>query len=331
MKVLEGIESKLFVAIDIETVRFTNTFDELDPAFQSAWSYKNKQDGVVPTHEELSDLWIRQASLYAEFSKVCAVSIAFLDSSGDKLVCVNIGGADEPTVLVELADWLARISKGNPSNRLIGHASNYFDYPFLCKRYIINGMDIPKILDDSDKKPWEKLNQDTNTLWKCGGTGPGSSLQALCTVLNIPVSKVDMVGDEVGQEYFKGNIEGIKTYCGYDAIATFNVLRRYKKESIFQFDDVVYVGATEDGSIADTPVLNRLYMTKEFSDDIKEELKDAILSKKVLKKEWPMLEKIVADLYVETAMFKADTLEVQERKRAEIQLFFEELQKEYKK
>lgn len=37
-----------------------------------------------------------------------------------------------------------------------------------------------------------------------GGTGSGSSLQALCTVLGIPVSKVDLVGDEVGAVYFEG-------------------------------------------------------------------------------------------------------------------------------
>jgi hypothetical protein len=41
-------------------------------------------------------------------------------------------------------------------------------------------------------------NMDTNELWKSFGTGPGSSLQALCNVLGIPVSKVDLVGDEVG-------------------------------------------------------------------------------------------------------------------------------------
>ena len=82
---------------------------------------------------------------------------------------------------------------------------------------------------------------DTNDLWKSFGTGPGSSLQALCTVLNIPISKVDLVGDEVGAAYFKGELTRIADYCSLDTIATFNVFRFFKKESIFSFEEVVYV------------------------------------------------------------------------------------------
>ena len=84
-------------------------------------------------------------------------------------------------------------------------------------------------------------NLDTNELWKSFGTGPGSSLQAVCTVLNVPVSKVDLVGDEVGEAYFKGELERIAKYCSLDTIATFNVFRVFKKETIFPFEQVVYV------------------------------------------------------------------------------------------
>lgn len=34
------------------------------------------------------------------------------------------------------------------------------------------------------------------------GTGAGSSFEALCNVLQIPVSKVDLVGDEVGKSFY---------------------------------------------------------------------------------------------------------------------------------
>jgi len=329
MKVLENIDSKLFVAIDIETVRLAHNYDDLPEIYQSAWEYKNKNDGDIPDHDRLCDIWARQASLYAEFSKVCAVSIAFLDKAGEKLMCKNFAGTDEATILIELGEWLDRISKGAPGYRLVGHASKYFDYPFLGKRYMINGMKIPKMLDDSDKKPWECLNQDTNTLWKLGGTGPGSSLQALCTVFNIPVSKVDMVGDQVGLEYEKGNIEGIARYCAYDTIATFNVIRRFKFEPIFQFEDVVYLDDVNTAPVSDIPVMEALFRTKEFTDDIKAGIREKILSKKVLQKEWPMLELLVRDCYIENAMFKADTKPVQESKTKEVAEFFTQLKKEY--
>ena len=179
MKVLKPIDSRFFVAIDIETVRLAERFEELSEAYQDAWAYKNKQNGEIPTQEELDDLWTRTSSLYPEFSKICAISMAFLDESGTVLCCKGLASENEEALLTDAYHFLNRISMGNPKYRLIGHAANYFDYPFMCKRYVINRMEIPKILDDTDKKPWEKLNQCSNTLWKMGCTGPGSSLQAL--------------------------------------------------------------------------------------------------------------------------------------------------------
>lgn len=331
MKVLKPIDSKYFVSIDIETVRISDNFDDLPELFQDAWAHKNKQNGEIPTNEELADLWKKTSSLYAEFSKICAISFAFLNDTGEILFCKGIASEDEKEVLTEAYHFLNRISMGSPKYRLIGHATNYFDYPFMCKRYVINGIEIPKILDDTDKKPWEKLNQCTNTLWKMGCTGPGSSLQALCVALDIPISKVDMVGDEVGREFFKGNILGIKDYCNKDVIATFNVLRRFKYESIFTFEDVVYIdeAKTEEVSTVQTPPLEELFTTKEFTDDVKLKIKESILSKKVTKKEWEMLELLVRDCYLQNEMFKADSKPIQDRKSEEVSKFFNQLKEEY--
>lgn len=277
MKEIKNIDTRYLVSIDIETVRLEDKFSELPELYQNAWEYKNKQAGEVPDQEQLEDLWIRQGSLYAEFSKVCAVSMAFLDSKGEILFCKGLADEDEHKLLSDLTLFLNRISMGNVLYRLVGHASFYFDFPFLSKRYIINGMSIPKILDETDKKPWEKMNLDTNVIWKCGGTGPGSSLQALCVTLDVPISKVDMVGDEVGREYFKGNLVGIRDYCNKDAVATFNVMRRFKGESIFQYEDVVYLdGEDNDENAEPVPALIRLLRSGEFTDDIKDEIRKKV-------------------------------------------------------
>ena len=90
MKVLSKIDSQYFVAIDIETVRIEEAFENLSEKYQEAWEYKHKQDGVVPDVEELSSLWTKTSSLYAEFSKVCVVSLAFLDKTGKSLMCKRI-------------------------------------------------------------------------------------------------------------------------------------------------------------------------------------------------------------------------------------------------
>lgn len=239
MKIVKPILSEDVLTIDIETVRYKEKFSELSENWKSAWSYKNKQDGETLSDEELSSKWEKTASLYAEFSKVCAISLVYLKDG--VLKCKTYSGTDEKKILTDFAKDLKAFYASNKNYRILGHAAKYFDIPFLCKRYMAQRMDIPSELDESIAKPWEMKNIDTNEMWKSFGTGPGSSLQALCTLLGVPISKVDLVGDEVGKAYFNNEFDRISKYCSLDAIATFNVFRRFKGEVIFSFDDVKYI------------------------------------------------------------------------------------------
>lgn len=338
MKLLRDIPTRHFVAIDIETVRIVEKYEDLSDEWKSAWEYKNKQSGEVPFFEELADSWEKTASLYAEFSKVCAVSVTFLSKNEDKLLCKEFFGTDEQVLLSQLGDFLNQISGSSKDFRLVGHAAKYFDYPFLCKRYIINSLTIPTLLDTAHLKPWESRNLCTNAdIWKMGGTGAGSSLQALCTSLGIPISKVDLVGDEVGNAYYRGEVERIAHYCSLDTIATFNVIRRIKGERIFQFDEVSYLDRKEksniakpvDGEKVDTrepedvlfeklPVLHKIMNATEILPETRQELETLLKKKKLTKKDRVIVEDILVNLYVNSEMFKSDKPEVKEAKKAEI-------------
>jgi hypothetical protein len=289
MKVLQNIKTDLIVAIDIETVRLADKFEELDEGTQSAWEYKNKFEGEIPDYDKLCELWEKNSALYAEFSKICAVSISFLHEG--LLYCREFFGKDEKAILEQLAISLNNMQVKNTAYRLVGHASKYFDYPSLCKRYIINELDIPNVLDTTALKPWEGMNLCTNELWKVGGTGAGSSLQALCNALQIPTSKTDLVGDEVGRAYFKGELARIGRYCSQDSVATFNIIRKFKKEDIFYFDFVNFVSVdvdnknTEKEVVEELPLLQRIFTTKDLSKDDKEELLQLLKKKKITKKD----------------------------------------------
>jgi hypothetical protein len=289
MKAVQNIKSSLIVGLDIETVRIKDEFKDLNEGFRDAWRYKNKQDGVVPTEEELSESWKRLASLYAEFSKICAVSLAYLDPQGN-FVCREYYGENEKAILEALSVTLNNMQSHNSQYRLVGHASKYFDYPYTSKRYIVNGLQIPNCLDSSNLKPWEGMNLCTNELWKCGGTGAGSSLQALCNVLNVPISKIDLVGDEVGSAYFRREFERIGRYCSLDSIATFNVFRKFKQESIFEFDQVQYVTTYSEKAeikeeVVELTLLQKLNSNKAIYAAELEELKTILSKPKLSKKD----------------------------------------------
>ena len=329
MKLLRDIPTKHFVAIDIETVRIVEKYEDLSDEWKSAWEYKNKQAGEVPFFEELADSWEKTSSLYAEFSKVCAVSVVFLSKNKDKLICKEFFGEDEGVLLTQLREFLNQISGSAKDFRLVGHAAKYFDYPFLCKRYIINSIAIPTLLDTAHQKPWENRNLCTNQdIWKMGGTGAGSSLQALCTALAIPISKVDLVGDEVGNAYYRGEVERIANYCSLDTIATFNVIRRIKGEKIFQFNEVSYLDKKvavvstkepEDALFEKLPVLHKLVNATEIVAETRDELVAILKKKKMTKKDRVVVEDILVNLYVNNKMYSKDSPLQQEVKKAEIQ------------
>lgn len=232
MELVRKLDLSKVAAIDIETVRVEEHYKDLPDMLKGSWKYKNKQDP-----KQLAELWVRTSSLYPEFSKVCAVSISYTNKKGE-LECLEFADKEEKEILDKVCDIFDRLRVAGYS--LAGHAAKYFAYPFLCKRYMINGMQIPAIIDTAHLKTWENPNICTNEIWRAGGTGPGSSLFVLCVALGIPVSKVDLVGDEVGQAYFKDEIDKIKRYCSLDAVSTMNILRKIQGMKPVEFDHVKF-------------------------------------------------------------------------------------------
>ena len=307
MKALNNVDLEEVLVIDIETVRVVQFIEEGSEELISAWEHKNKQDGQIPHEDKLSDLWIEKASLYPEFSKVCAISLLYMKvletnlEGEDKIEvrCKSYSGPDERLILEAFSSDLHKLKRRR--DRLAGHASKYFDYPFLAKRYMMADMEIPGMLDSSLLKPWEGKNLDTNELYKSFGTGPGSSLQALCMAFKVPISKVDLVGDEVGAAYYRGEFDRIAKYCDLDAIATFNILRRFKRESIVQFDEVVYAKEDFKGG-DDKPASNKPVAKKTTKKKVTPK-KEVVVEKEIAEKSVEVVEGSIVETIKETGKF----------------------------
>ena len=240
MKALYSIKIEDIVAIDIETVRIVDNYEDLSPDYKVAWAYKCKDDKDIPSEERLAELWKgKDSAVNAEFAKICAVSLTMLEKDGSGLRCAEIYGEDEAEILIILSGVLAKLPI---TKRLVGHAAKFFDYPFLCKRYIINGLPIPSILDTTNTKTWDQTNLCTHELWKMGGLGPSGSLVAVSAALCIPISKGDLDGSRVDESYYAGEYQRIGRYCSLDAIADFNIFCRLKRLPIYNPDtDVNFV------------------------------------------------------------------------------------------
>ena len=128
-----------------------------------------------------------------------------------------------------------------PDAQLCAHNGKEFDFPYIARRMMVNGIQIPRVLQVAGKKPWETNFIDTMELWKFGDYKSYTSLDLLCAILDIPTPKDDINGSEVGRVYWQENdLERIKTYCQKDVLAIAQLMRRFHYQPLITDDLVDY-------------------------------------------------------------------------------------------
>ncbi len=218
-----SLENILF--LDIETVPAYPGYDTMPVKFQKLWSKKAAKLKYPGEDLSAADLY-PQAGIYAEFGKIVCISCGFMN--GDEVRLKSFYGDDEKILLENFVLMLSK-HYNKPDALLCGHNGKEFDFPFLARRILINGIALPDILDLAGKKPWEIRHLDTLELWKFGDYKHYTSLELLATIFDIPTPKDDIDGSEVAKVYWEDkDLERIAVYCQKDVLTTLQLFRRYQ-------------------------------------------------------------------------------------------------------
>jgi len=119
---------------------------------------------------------------------------------------------------------------------LCGHNSKEFDFPYIARRCLINGLPIPSIIDNSGKKPWEIKHLDT-----FGDYKSYTSLNLLAAVFGINSPKDDIDGSQVWSVYWiDKDLERIKTYCQKDVVTVAQLLLKFKGMELLKEENVIF-------------------------------------------------------------------------------------------
>lgn len=229
--------NKLFV-IDIETVPQYQYFDEMPLTLQEFWAQKTslqRKDEQTPAE------FYERAGIQAEFGKIICISIGFFHQVNglQHFRVSSFYGDDEIEIL---KDFVALLKKQPKDQLLCAHNGKEFDFPYLCRRMIINGIAIPPQLQIAGKKPWEINHLDTMELWKFGDYKNYTSLNLLATILNIPTPKDDIDGSLVKKVYYEEkNLQRIVNYCQKDVITTAQILLRFKGLAVISAENITLV------------------------------------------------------------------------------------------
>jgi hypothetical protein len=224
---LDNIKVEDILFLDIETVPETSSYELLSPAMQNLWDKKSKQ---FRTPDQKAEDVYERAGIYSEFGRIICISVGLIRGKNPFVFRLkSFFGKEEKSVLTEFSGMLTKFSRTNKEAILCAHNGKEFDFPYIARRMIINGLIIPEILDNAGKKPWEIKLLDTMDLWKFGDYKNYTSLDLLTSVLGIPTPKDDIDGSMVaGIFYNEDNIQRIVHYCEKDVLAIARVLLRFK-------------------------------------------------------------------------------------------------------
>ncbi len=153
----------------------------------------------------------------------------------------SFAGDDEAVLLKDFAEMINKFTS-NREVDLCAHNGKEFDFPYIARRMLVNGLKLPRILDVAGKKPWEVKFLDTLELWKFGDFKNYTSLDLLAHLFGIPTPKDDIDGSMVSQVYWKEkNLNRIVEYCRKDVVTVARLLLRLKGEPMIADENIEIV------------------------------------------------------------------------------------------
>jgi 3'-5' exonuclease len=236
---LNKINLEHILFLDIETVPVHEHFGEVDDTVKLLWEKKTEyQRRDEHTPEEFYD----RAGIWAEFGKVICISVGYFVLKGDtRNFRVTSFHGEETKILKDFKNLL-ETHFNRPHHVLCAHNGKEFDFPFIARRMIIHGIDLPAKLNLFGKKPWEVPHLDTLELWKFGDYKHFTSLKLLTHILGIPSPKGDIDGSQVRDVYYnEKDIDRIINYCEKDAVAVAQVFLRFRNEEILSPEEITSV------------------------------------------------------------------------------------------
>jgi len=223
---MEQDKLKQILFLDIETVSQKPGLDQLDDRFQYLWEKKSKNS---KTDQSLAELYSDRAAISAEFGRILVIGVGFftIQNGNISFRCKALANENEKALLEEFATLLEQLTS-KENWRLCAHNGKEFDFPYLCRRLVINNLPLPKLLQIMGKKPWDTPQLiDTMELWKFGDVKAYTSLDLMAASLGVETSKDDIDGSQVGKVYFEtGDVKRIALYCQKDVSVMAQVYMR---------------------------------------------------------------------------------------------------------
>ena len=317
-----NINLEQILAWDLETVP-KEDFNEQHPLFQT-WKNRNRKEQL--TTEQLIEKFSTEGGLYGEYLTIICLSCAFIHNGE---IRINSFTGDEKQIIDEFLKVAQFVENRAKLNRLglinLGHNILNYDIPVLRKTYsrYYPMFTYPDYISDLDtkasipqpQKPWVLAEKNLDTLQIQKGTNyMFSSMAETAINLRLPSPKLDTDGSHVAEMFRNGEIDKIKTYCEGDVLTSFKILFSWMGQGMLPLAQ-----KQEEIEEVKVPLLQKIYSSGEFKEDVKKEVSKLIVNP--TEEDKVNLKKILLAHYQQ----KSDKVAVKKQKEKEVNEFIDSL------
>ena len=232
--------AKNLLFIDIETVSGEPDLSLLPDRLRKLWLHKASYL-ANPTNLSDEDFYFDRAGIYAEFGEIVAIGVGFFHFNEENEACLKVKSISDDDEAKVLKQFKVLVEKNYKPTALsfCAHNGKEFDYPYICRRMLVNGIDIPSALQISGKKPWEIPHYDTLDMWKFGDKKHYTSLDLMAAIFDIPSSKTELSGDQVNYTYHReSDLPKIARYCREDIIVLAQLFLKYQNLNLVKASNI---------------------------------------------------------------------------------------------
>jgi len=236
------ISVKNILFIDLETVACVEEYDLLEEPQKLLWHKKASNFGKE-TLEEVRAFFTERAAIYAEFGKIVVIGLGYItfnDHGAAEMRVHTLSGHDERKLLQQF-NSVIKAYFPQPTLQLCAHNGKEFDFPYICRRMLVQGIDLPAVLKIQGKKPWEVNHLDTMEMWKFGDRKSFTSLDLLANIFGINSSKTLMDGSQVHAYYYQEDaLADIAAYCAQDVVVLAQIYLKLNNWVVIMEENIIF-------------------------------------------------------------------------------------------
>ena len=167
--------------------------------------------------------YVNKSGIYAEFARVGAIGLGIVRN--DEVRFKFFKGDTEEELLISFIELIENKFQDR-KYQLCGYNIKEFDVPFLCRRLLVNSVNIPDFITVKSQKPWEYPHLELLNFWKFGDHKNFIPMGLMCKQVGVDYRTFSN-NSALREAYFSGENDLIFDYLENEVNGIIGLFKRF--------------------------------------------------------------------------------------------------------